>query len=483
MSAERLSALDASFLAVETAASPMHVGWVAVYDPPEDGPSPTFADLFRHLAGRLERAPRYRQRLAGVPFGLHEPVWVDDPGFDPAAHLLPADGSDLSAIVDAVLSTPLARDRPLWEMWIADSLPGGRIGVVGKAHHCMVDGTAVVELGKLLLDTVPDVEEPRAAARAAAPAPTRASDDRWTPTSAPSGRERLARAVMDRAADTASLALTPVRLAARPRGLPGLARRGARTLAHTVLPPAPGSPLNRPGSPRRRHVRVTRSLGELREIRKRFRVSPNDVVIAACAGGLRRFAERRGETPQRLKVMVPADVRGTEDADSGNRISFSFIDLPCDVPDAVARLRAVNDATAQRARDGEAEDVDAAFQTLALTPRPLQRALAHAFAHPRLSNLTISTVAAAAPPRYMRGCRLREVHSAVPLTGSHALSIGVVMVAGQVCFGVLADAETLPDADALGEDIDAAFEELLAAGKPRRDLKESAARRSVERSR
>jgi len=114
----------------------------------------------------------------------------------------------------------------------------------------------------------------------------------------------------------------------------------------------------------------------------------------------------------------------------------------------------------------------------------LQRALAHAFAHPRLSNLTISTVAAAAPPRYMRGCRLREVHSAVPLTGRHALSIGVVMVAGQVCFAVLADAETLPDADALGEDLDAAFDELLAAERERPDLKESAApRRSAERSR
>ncbi|MET0763011.1 MAG: wax ester/triacylglycerol synthase domain-containing protein, partial [Thermoleophilaceae bacterium] len=132
MSAERLSALDASFLAVETPTSPMHVGWVAVYDAPEDGPSPTFADLFAHLAGRLAHAPRWRQRLAGVPFGLHEPVWVDDPGFDPTEHLLPADGDDLSAIVDAVLSTPLARDRPLWEMWIADSLPGGQIGVVGK---------------------------------------------------------------------------------------------------------------------------------------------------------------------------------------------------------------------------------------------------------------------------------------------------------------------------------------------------------------
>jgi WS/DGAT/MGAT family acyltransferase len=475
VTAERLSALDASFLAVESPATPMHVGWVAVYDPPEAGPSPTFAELFEYLAGRLVRAPRYRQRLAGVPFGLHEPVWVDDPGFDPAEHVLPADGNDLSAIVDAVLSTPLARDRPLWEMWIADSLPGGRIGVVGKAHHCMVDGTAVVELGRLLLDADPSIGEPRNS-------PSADPVER-TQTPFPSAGERLARAVVDRAADTAALALTPVRLAARPRSLAGLASRGVRTLSHTVLPPAPGWPLNRPGSPRRHHVRLTRSLSELREIRKRFRVSPNDVALAACAGALRRFAERRGEEPQRLKAMVPADVRGSDDSTSGNRISFLFIDLPCDEPDPAERLRRVHEATAQRARDGEAEDVDAAFQTLALTPRPLQRALAHAFAHPRLFNLTISSVAAAAPPRYMRGCRLREVHSAIPLAGRHALSIGVVMVAGQVCFGLLADAQTLPDADALGEDLDAAFDELLTAKGERPDVAESAASRSVERSR
>ena len=187
------------------------------------------------------------------------------------------------------------------------------------------------------------------------------------------------------------------------------------------------------------------------------------MVLAACAGGLRRFAERRGETPQSLKVMVPADVRSSTDAaGSGNRISFTFMDLPCDDPDPARRLAAIHRSTAQRARDGEAEHVDAAFRTLARTPRPLQRAAAHAFAHPRLFNLTISSVAGPAPPRYLRGCRLREVHSAVPLAGRHALSIGIVTVAARVCFGIFTDAEILPDADALGGDVDAAFDELVA---------------------
>ena len=435
--ADRLSAVDAAFLAVERPTMPMHVGWVAQFDPPERGPAPSAAELLDHVAARIEHAHRYRQRLAEVPLGVHEPVWVDDPEFHPARHLHAAGGGDLVALVDEVLSVPLERGRPLWEMWLTDDL-----ALVGKAHHCMVDGTAVVELGNLLLDADPDAPDPDA--------------PEWSPAPVPTPGQRLGRAIADRTGEAASLLAAPRKL--RPKTLAG----GARLLAHTVLPPAPGSPLNRPGSPRRHHVRVTRTLDDLRRVRRRFRVTPNDVVLASCAGGLRSFAARRGETPQALKAMVPADVRSSDDPAGGNRISFVFIDLPCDEPDAVARLEAIHRATSQRGRDGAAEDLDAAFRALALAPGPVQRTLAHAFAHPRMSNLTISSVPGPAVPRYLYGCRLREVHSAVPLAERHALSIGVVVVAGRVCFGIYADAETLPDADALREDLDAAFEELLA---------------------
>lgn len=400
MTHERLSALDASFLAVEGPSTPMHVGWAAVFDPPEDGSRPAFPELFAHIAGRLDRAPRYRQRLAEVPLGLHEPVWVDDAGFDPAAHVLHADGEDLTALVDTILSSPLARDRPLWEIWIADSLAGGGLALVGKMHHCMVDGVAVAELGELLLGREPDASDGASTGEGGG----------WSPAPAPSSGERLVRGLVDRVADGAALALAPVRLASSPsrvRGLPGAVGAGARTLGHTLLPPAPSSPFNLPGSPERHHVRVTRSVGDLRAIRRRFGVTPNDVLLAVCAGALRRFAQRRGEPPQRLKVMVPADVRSqTDSAGTGNRISFLFVELPCDEPDPIARLKRVHRATSQRERDGEAEDLDAALGALALTPGPVHRALAHVFAHPRLFNLTISTMAGPAVPRHLCGCRL-----------------------------------------------------------------------------
>ena len=281
----------------------------------------------------------------------------------------------------------------------------------------------------------------------------------------PSAAERFGRAMVDRAADGASLALPRCGSPRRALlGLPAAARGGVRTLAHTVLPPAPGSPLNRRGLGRTATTCASRARStDLRTVRRHLGGTPNDVMLAAAAGALRAYQLRRGDPPQALKAMVPADVRGTDDADSGNRISFLFIELPCDESDPVARLEAVRRATDQRRRDREAEDLDAAFRVLALAPRQLQRTLAHAFAHPRLFNLVVSTVAGPATARYLHGCKLRSIHSAVPLADRHALSIGVLMVAGRACFGLLADTATLPDADALAGDLDAAMDELLAA--------------------
>ena len=177
MPPQRLSALDASFLAVEGPSAHMHVGWAATFEPPEHGPRPGFEDLFAHIAGRLARAPRFRQRIAPDALGLNAPLWIDAEDFDPAEHIHRSAAEDLPQLADAVLSEPLRRDRPLWEFWIADRLHDGRIGLVGKAHHCMVDGLAAVELGTLLLDTGPDAgRSPRTTTTGCPPPPpTRSS--------------------------------------------------------------------------------------------------------------------------------------------------------------------------------------------------------------------------------------------------------------------------------------------------------------------
>lgn len=436
----------------------MHVGWAAVFAPPEDGSGvPGFAELRAHVAARLDRAPRYTQRLAEVPLGVNAPLWVDDPEFGVGRHLRHTVSPDLGAVVDAVMSEPLPRDRPLWQMYVADRLADGRLGLVGKAHHCMVDGLAAVQLGTLLLDTEP--QRP----------PFALPDPDIDAADPPEPGELLAGGVLDLLRDQAQIAQTSLRafgsLGAW-RALPGTTARAARTLAHAVLPPAPRTLLNGPSSPRRHLATLTRPLEDLRTVRHRYEVTVNDVLLAACAGGLRSFLLERGEDAPRLKTMVPVSVRpqGAE-SELGNRISFMFVELPCDEPDPVVRLMHVHRDTAARKRDGEPADAGAALQAIGYAPRRFQRAVTQLVSSPRMFNLVVSNIPGPRIPLYLRGCRLEAAWPVVPLAEQHALSIGMTTVEELACFGFYSDAEALPDADVLAGHVDCALDELLALAR------------------
>ncbi len=458
MPPERLSALDASFLTAETPSAHMHVGWAAMFDPPVDAPAPTFEELREHIAARMCRASRYRQRLAPVPFGVHDPVWVDDEDFDIDHHVLHADSPDFGAVADAAMSSSLERSRPLWEIWVADRLSDGRIGIVGKAHHCMVDGLAAVELAALLLDPTPQ-----------APA---AGGDSWRPARAPSAAELLAHGLADRVRGQLDLLRLPGRVLASPRRRLGAtatdARRAALALTHSLGTPAPPSRLDAPSSPLRRLGTFSRPLDDLRAIKERHGTTINDVVLAACAGGMRRYLERHGDQPQRLKAMVPVTMRASDAvSELGNGISFIFLGLPCDEPDPLRRLRIVNKVTVERKRSGEPIGADTVLKLVARTPHFVQSATARLVASPRTFNLVISNIPGPAEPLYMRGCRLREAYPVVPLAERHAVSIGVTSIAGRACFGLYADRKALPDVDVLTRDVEDALDELGAC-RPQR---------------
>lgn len=458
MPPSRLSALDASFLTAETPTAHMHIGWVALFDPPDDAPAPTFAELREHVGSRLSRAPRYRQLLAQVPFGLHTAVWVDDEQFELDRHVIPAPGSDFRSIVEMAMSTPLERSRPLWELWIADSLPDGRIGIVGKVHHCMVDGLAAVELGALLLDPSAD--------------PPVAQPDDWQPRRHPSRIGLAAQAAVDRVRGNLDLVRVPAGLVASPRRLAELAaegRRAALAASRAFSTPAPPTALNGPISPLRRLGTISRPLQELRLIKRRYGVTINDVVLAVCAGAARSYFEARGEQPVRLKTMVPVSVRdpGSE-LDLGNRISFIFVELPCDEPDPVARLAEISSVMTERKESDEPLAAKTVVELAGRTPGPIQRALTSLVLSPRTFNLVVSNIPGPPEPLYMRGCRLAEAYPVVPIADGHALSIGVTTIGEQACFGLYADRKTLPDVDVLASAVGDAFDELLThAGAPR----------------
>jgi WS/DGAT/MGAT family acyltransferase len=455
MSAARLSPLDASFLAIESPTAHMHVGWIALCEAPAQRPVPTFQDLRDHIGARLGRAPRYRQKLAPVPLGLRAPEWVDDEHFTVDRHIYPASGP-VRELVDEVMSMPLRRDRPLWEMWICHDIDEAGFAIVCKAHHCMVDGLAAVELGSLLFDPTPEVRK--------------RERNKWRPAPRPRAEWLLARGVWELAGESIGLASCPLRALASPR------RTFRKTLAGTVrltkalnhsLQAAPASALNAPLSPGRRVAWIERPFGDLRAIRHARGTTINDVILAAVAGGLRAHFINRGEKPVSLKVMVPVNVRTSTEA-LGNHLSFVFTELPCDQADPLARLGEVHEAMDRRKREGLAEGADIALKLASHTPAALQHAVSRMVASPRTFNLAVSNIPGPSEQLYLRGSPLRSVFPVVPLADGHAVSVGMATIRDRACLGVYADGEVVADVDTLARNIDDAITELLAGvGPPR----------------
>jgi WS/DGAT/MGAT family acyltransferase len=454
MQRERLSALDSSFLRVETPTAHMHVGWAATFAAPETGSRPGFEEIRDQVAGRMGLAPRYRQRLARAPFGLGNPVWVDDESFHVDRHLWRSGCSDFGQLVDQVMSTPLRQDRPLWELWIADRLEDGRLGIVGKAHHCMVDGLAAVEIATLLLDPTPT--------------PQPVELESWEPRKGPSPVAMLADTLRGGINEARTLASAPIKALLSPAGslarVRGEAARAARALEH-LLEPAAESSLNRPISPDRHLATTCRPLDDLKRIRRRHRTTVNDVVLAVCAGGLRRLHAERDEMPRPLKTMVPVNVlpRGDEQV-VGNGISFVFIDLPVDEPHPLRRLRLVQQRMGRRKQAGEPEGGATIMRALEHTPPPIQAAVSRLAATPRTFNLTISNIPGPGDQLYMRGCPLEEAYPVVPIADRHDLSIGMTSIGDTAQFGVYADRASVPDADRLAQLISDSIDELAAMG-------------------
>ena len=194
---ERLTGLDAGFLYMETPSQHMHTLKVAVLDPSTIPDGYSFERVAEVLAQRLHLVPSFRRRLVNVPLRLHHPVWIEDPDFDLAAHLhravLPAPGGDqeLDDLMSEVVSTPLDRSRPLWELWAVEGLAGGHVAFVAKIHHCLADGVKAAELLATVLDEHADTPAPDPHA--------------WQPEPEPSRWRLLADAVVDLARELAHL--------------------------------------------------------------------------------------------------------------------------------------------------------------------------------------------------------------------------------------------------------------------------------------
>ncbi len=459
---DNLTALDATFLELEQLdeGALMSIGGVMVFDPLPEGGAPTVDQVCADLLGKLDQLPRYSQRLSAVRTGgFAWPHWSADERFDVRAHVghvaLPDPGGDAELCEWAAdfYSHRLDRTRPLWEMVLIEGLEHGRWALAHKTHHCLVDGVGSVDVSYLLLDA-----EATPGERPAAVPPSQSPGSALS-SLLPSPPQPIAQATQA----GAHAARAGINAALHPREALARSRSLAELIVRDEVIGAPRTSLNPPIGSTRRFAVVRVPLSELKAIRHQLGGSVNDVVLAACASGLRRLLLERDEQlpPRGLRAMVPINLRqGPERLGLGNRISSLFVELPVAEPVADARYRRIVDSTRRLKHSGAAAGASTMLDLTSLAPPVLHAAIARSLYATRLFNVTITNVPGPQMPLYALGAQLREVHPVVPLAAEHAIGIAIFSYNGLVTFGVIADSKSTPDLDVLASGIEAGIAEL-----------------------
>lgn len=466
-----LVGMDAAFLSLETPTTPMHVGVALVLDPPEGrrslfSPETRYAQIRRVIEQRLHLVAPMRQRVVRVPFGLHHPVWVEDPDFELDDHLsrasLPSPGgkAELDAFVASVMSRQLDPDRPLWDMHVVEGLAGERTALVAKVHHAILDGVSGASVLAAFLDLNPRsrlVSLPQ----------------EWHPGALPSNAQMLKHAA-------SSLAHQPgTTLSTLQAGVEAVADLGMhnRELAGRgeQAPPgffsAPRTSFNGAVSNRKRFASFSVPLEDVKLVGSVFEATVNDVVLACVSGGLRRLLEARGESADHpLVAMVPVSTRPQGEGEAlGNQISGMLVALASDIEEPVRRLDAISES-ARVAKEQEKLHRGRFIGDLAQIALPaLTTRLARAVAGTRLFdkvrppfNVTVSSVRGPEFSLFCAGSRVVDLYPVGPIAEGIGLNVTVFSYCDRVHFGLFACRKLLPELDELGAYMDDALAELVA---------------------
>lgn len=448
----------------------LHVLAVMVFEPPAragDDVERPYESIRRVVGERLHLVPPLRRRAMRIPFGLHHPVWVEDPDFDLEFHVrrssVPAPGgpNELSAFVGELAGRPLDLDRPLWEMHVVEGLESGHFAVVTKLHHAAIDGAAGAETLAAFFDLGPE-------SRVVAPPP-----DPWQPEQLPNERDLVAGAL-------SSLTRQPERAASALRrtvgAVLGLSERNRRLREEDgVQPPpapfrAPRTSLNGAISAHRRFAFIEAPLDDIQTVRHAFGGTVNDVVLACVAGALRRLLAERGELPDDpLVAMVPMSTRTVADAGVlGNKVHAMLVSLATTVADPVERLRVIASGTRLAKEQARVLSEDLLREWAQLAIPALSTRLARLagnvrlFDHvPALFNVLVSNIPGPDVPLWCAGSRLVALYPVGPLADGVGLNITVISYAGTLYCGVIGCRVLVPEVDHVAHHLSDALGELV----------------------
>jgi WS/DGAT/MGAT family acyltransferase len=457
---DRLTALDSTFLHLEDHSDAhMHVASVMVFE----GTAPTLQELVEHLNNRLHLVPRYRQRLAYVPFDQGRPVWADDPHFNPYYHIRhtalpkPADEAALKRLAGRLFSQRLDRSKPLWEMWLVQRMAGDRFALIAKTHHALVDGISGVDITTVLFDTA------REPTPIAPPAP-------WSAKPLPGRAKLLGEALVERATVPAEMMRGARSLVRGPRKAIGQVTGAARSIGATTLAginaPAPPSPFNVDIGPHRRYTFLDTELDRFKAIKDSLGGTLNDVVLASVALALGRYLRKHGHDTDGLvlKAMVPVSVRPKSQRGAlGNQVAAMWAPLPVGVENPADCLHRISQAMEELKSSGQAVGAQVLTNLAGFAPPTILSQAARLTPRQPFFNLVVTNVPGPQFPLYLLGRRLQVLFPVVPLAQRQAIGIAVMSYDGHLDFGLLGDYDALPDLEQIVDDLEWAIASLARA--------------------
>jgi WS/DGAT/MGAT family acyltransferase len=479
---QQLTSLDAQFLAIETPRTYGHVGGLAVYDPSTaPGGDMTHKDLCRLVGERMHLLPPFTRKLVEVPFGLDHPYWIEDGDFDLDFHIRdsavapPGNDQQLAHTVERIFARPLDRARPLWELYLIHGLEGGRVALLTKIHHAVVDGVSGNEILGILLD-------PSREGRDVPPPEKKSRGERR-----PGQLEMLARGV-------AGLPRQPLRaLLSIPTVVPNItdfpgvgAIPGAPTASRAIqkawgmLPGTrdigvletttarpPRTPFNGRVSAHRSFAFGSLPLDSVKQLKNELGITVNDVVVALCATGVRNWLIKRDALPDDpLVAMVPMSVRTKEQMGTyGNRVSMMVVPIPTNVADPRERLMKAHE-TLKGAKDRHrALPADLLTDATSFIPAAVQARASRLTMEltgrlaPAL-NLVISNVPGPRDPLYLAGALLEANYPVSVVADGLGLNLTVMSYRDHIDFGLVGDRQMVGDLWPLMGDLGASLEEL-----------------------
>jgi len=458
MTTARMSTADAAWLHMDRPTNLMVINSVMLFDEPVDW------ERYKEVVQTrlVDPYPRFRQRVLESRLPVLAPSWHDDPDYALEHHLhhlglpAPGDRAALQELVGDLMTMPLDRNRPLWNVYLVDGYGHGS-AVITRMHHCIADGIALAQVMLSLTDPEPG----------AAPAPVARPPERAhargplaailaTPVAALGGARRAGGAVVRQGAHIATSPSHAVKLA-------GAVSRDAKTAVRLLLTPADAATAIKgdPGVSRKVAWTSAMSLEAIKETAHKHDATVNDVLLAAVSGALRRYLQHQGGETAEIQAMVPFNLRPLDEPvpqQLGNKFGLVFLPLPVGTSGSYRRLVEVHKRMTEikEGRDGPVSY--GILSALGLTPEPVERRIVDVFSGKGTAVMT--NVPGPREPVYLAGTAVRSVLVWAPTSGHIGMSVSIFSYRGEVTVGLMVDATLVPDPEEITTSLERELETL-----------------------